>query len=97
MRVSLTVLLRDPKSQGVRIVQKTIDLPFVPTVGMHFQDGTWKDAREVTHVTIECSPPPSEQASTQFEQVSVAVCEHHGDTSELFERIYKPCGWVSLG
>lgn len=81
MRVNLGMLV------GGRGASKTIELDFVPMVGMRYDDNSWKgnDGREIISVTIEYDPDET--------SLAVALESDESESLEVLKPMYELCGW----
>ena len=83
MRVDLGMLV------GKRGASKTIELDFVPMLGMRYDDGTWKGnaGKKITEVTIQRGPDKT---------ISLAVALESDDSEslEVLKPTYEAHGWT---
>ena len=74
---------------GLARVRKELETNLVPMVGMHLEDGAWKDSRPIKHVTINPS------AGYYY----VHVGEEDGESEngcERLKRMYHAHGWTGM-
>jgi|GEM_PF-5811477 len=85
MRIDLGIMIgQHPHGWASKI----IELDFAPTIGMSYNDGTWKgvEGRKIINVSIEC--PPDE---TPY--LVVSLTPDNSATVEDLKATYEAWGW----
>jgi hypothetical protein len=93
MKADMEVAITKPGG-GIAIVNKEVDLPFAPNVGMKISCVAWKSQREVENVTLTFDEDYGDPYLTLYMEIDKT--QNEKEQNQLVE-MYKACGWTLVG
>ncbi len=93
MKATMNVAITKPGG-GIKLARKTVDLPFVPYIGMEIECIAWKEARKVLNVTLSFDPDYKDPSLYIYMGKEEAKDEKGQD---YLSEMYKGHDWAIVG